>query len=190
MTNLDSATGVPCAYCGAVIQRPTKDHVFPRAWYPTTTPPKLKKWTVPSCAACNNAKSRLESYCRRALAACVDTNSVHAKGIWEPAFRGIKPSAARDEADRGHRQRAFESFQHQIIPARRIDSARIAYFSQANSSGRLGLNVNWEMVTRLMTLFVRGCHCYIDGAPLPPWPGRVAHPGAYIRRRVGQRDYC
>jgi hypothetical protein len=42
-----------CVHC---LQDPvelTWDHVLPVSWYPTTTPPNLEKWQIPSCWPCN-----------------------------------------------------------------------------------------------------------------------------------------
>src|SRR4051812_38706332 len=43
---------VACAYCGSA---PAVDdeHVFPRSWYPDTTPSTVKRVTVPACRSCN-----------------------------------------------------------------------------------------------------------------------------------------
>ena len=38
----------------------TKEHVFPKSWYPESTPNDLEKWKVPSCKRCNNEYSFYE----------------------------------------------------------------------------------------------------------------------------------
>ena len=166
MSNVE-ANAMGCAYCGCHYAHYTKDHVFPGSWYPNTTPPEVNRWTVPSCRPCNHNKSKLENYSRRYLAACVGANSPRAKGIWEGAFRGLSPSVARTETDRANRKMAFESFQRKIVPAHRVNAANVAYFSRANLPGNFGLKVDWRNVTQLMILFVRGCHYYLEGEPLP-----------------------
>jgi hypothetical protein len=48
-----------CVHCQ---ERPgdTRDYVFPDAWYPTTTPTTVQRWTVPCCRPCNERLHRAE----------------------------------------------------------------------------------------------------------------------------------
>jgi len=36
------------------------DHVFPRPWYPDSTPQSVQRWTAPSCQYCNRKFGQLE----------------------------------------------------------------------------------------------------------------------------------
>ena len=156
-----------CAYCALVLQRGhmTRDHVFPTAWYPETTPPTVQRWTVPSCVACNNQKSQLEAYCLAQLSAGVDVESTAARGIWERAFRSMRiQDAGSDANEREHRNRALQSVMRELVPA---DQVRPSVSFPAPRTGASGLNLDWARVERLMELFARGCHCYIEQRPLP-----------------------
>jgi hypothetical protein len=49
-----------CVYCLKDYQSGSWDHVFPRSWYPNTTPQDMEKWKVPSCIPCNHEFSKTE----------------------------------------------------------------------------------------------------------------------------------
>ena len=53
----------------------TSDHVFPRSWYPDTTPANLEKWQMPSCRQCNADFGRMEEDLLLVLALCADPNA-------------------------------------------------------------------------------------------------------------------
>lgn len=43
------------------------DHMFPKSWYPDTTPENLEKWQIPSCIACNARYGKLMAPAEEAL---------------------------------------------------------------------------------------------------------------------------
>ena len=45
-----------CVYCLKLFEELTSDHVFPKSWYPETTPENLEKWQMPACVECNQEK--------------------------------------------------------------------------------------------------------------------------------------
>jgi hypothetical protein len=49
-----------CVHCGNELADETRDHVFPASWYPSTTPPEVQRWTVPSCTKCNGGLGKME----------------------------------------------------------------------------------------------------------------------------------
>ena len=58
-----------CVHCLRYCDSPTSDHVFPKSWYPDTTPQNMEKWQIPSCENCNTEYSKIENeskYKRRA----------------------------------------------------------------------------------------------------------------------------
>ncbi len=101
-----------CVHCLGVFDELTRDHVFPEAWYPDTTPANLEKWKIPSCLPCNalHAKGEAELLVRFGL--CVDPDNPDNAGIVEKALRALTPSAARDERDAraraAHRQKILD----------------------------------------------------------------------------------
>lgn len=70
-----------CIHCLAETEY-TRDHVFPKHWYPDTTPDHIQRPVAPACSTCNNFLGKLESILFKKLALCID----HAK----PEVSGIK----------------------------------------------------------------------------------------------------
>lgn len=75
------------------------DHVFPRSWYPDSTPADLEKWQIPSCIACNDRYGRLERDLIGRLGLTLDANNPASAGLAEKALRAINPNAAKSEGD-------------------------------------------------------------------------------------------
>lgn len=59
----------------------TKDHVFPKAWYPEDTPSTVQRPTVPSCAICNNSLGAMEKELFIRMALCIAPDHPEAIGI-------------------------------------------------------------------------------------------------------------
>lgn len=78
-----------CVHCGEESTKTTMDHVFPASWYPSTTPPNLQRWTVPSCATCNGTLGTMEKELFIRLAMCVDPRKAEAAGLSAKAVRSI-----------------------------------------------------------------------------------------------------
>jgi hypothetical protein len=105
----------PCVYCLKTDKEMTWDHVFPRSWYPDSTPLELAKWKVPCCAECNNKYSAIEEDLLLRLGMCTDHTRLPALGIGEKALRTIKPEFAKSEREREIRQRKRDKIKSEII---------------------------------------------------------------------------
>jgi hypothetical protein len=75
------------------------DHVFPKSWYPDTTPENLEKWQIPSCIPCNSRYGKIEEDLIGRFALALDSKNPSSAGLVETAIRAINPSAGRDERD-------------------------------------------------------------------------------------------
>jgi hypothetical protein len=78
-----------CVHCRLVLVEQTQDHVFPKSWYPTSTPPEVQRWTVPSCEKCNRNLGKIEKELFVRLALCVDPRKVAVAGLSEKAVRSM-----------------------------------------------------------------------------------------------------
>lgn len=67
----------------------TRDHVFPKSWYPAGTPSQVQRPTAPSCARCNGEFGAIENELLRRLGLCLDPGLTAAQGIPETALRSI-----------------------------------------------------------------------------------------------------
>lgn len=65
------------------------DHVFPKSWYPDTTPANISKWIIPSCYKCNKEYGELEQDLLTRLACCVDPKAAAASGIYQKVLRSM-----------------------------------------------------------------------------------------------------
>ncbi len=104
-----------CVYCLKTDRQMTWDHVFPRSWYPDSTPLELAKWKVPCCAQCNSKYSAIEDDLLLRLGMCTDHNQPPALGINERALRSIRPEFAKNEREREIRQRKRDKIKSEII---------------------------------------------------------------------------
>lgn len=88
-----------CVHCLKDLVDRTWDHIFPKAWYPDTTPENMEKWQVPSCLECDQRLGKLESDLIGRIALTLDAENLASKGLAEKALRAINPAEARDEGD-------------------------------------------------------------------------------------------
>ena len=84
-----------CVHCLKYFDEMTWDHVFPEAWYPSTTPENLAKWKIPSCRRCNKDYGELEEDLLLRLGMCVSPDAAGAAGIGDRVLRSVDPAAAR-----------------------------------------------------------------------------------------------
>ena len=78
-----------CVHCLEPLVEGTADHVFPSSWYPETTPKEIQRWTVPSCAKCNNKLGGIEKDLLVKLGLCIDPALAEASGIPAKALRSV-----------------------------------------------------------------------------------------------------
>jgi hypothetical protein len=78
-----------CVHCGQPMAQETRDHVFPKSWYPETTPGEVQRWTAPSCGTCNNKLGGMEKEVFNRLALCVDPRKTEVAGLSAKAMRSL-----------------------------------------------------------------------------------------------------
>jgi len=88
-----------CVHCLRDPVKLTSDHMFPKAWYPDTTPDNLEKWQIPSCRDCNSRYSKIEGDLRNRVALALDSTHPAFAGLIDAALRALDPGAGRDERD-------------------------------------------------------------------------------------------
>lgn len=89
-----------CVHCLREFEGTTKDHAFPKSWYPDTTPEEVQRWTVPSCLECNNRLSKLEQDLLIRMGLCVDPTLWAARGISAKALRSLGVGVDRELPER------------------------------------------------------------------------------------------
>jgi hypothetical protein len=88
-----------CVHCLKDPVELTSDHMFPKAWYPDSTPENLEKWQIPSCDPCNNRYSRVEGDLLNRVALALDTTHPASAGLIDAALRAMNPDVGRNEKD-------------------------------------------------------------------------------------------
>lgn len=107
----------PCVHCLTHTDEPTWDHVFPKAWYPDTTPRNIEKWKIPSCKECNGDYGRLEEDLLVRLGMCLDPRNARASGIPDKVLRSLDPRAARNDRDAAARKARRDLILREAIAA-------------------------------------------------------------------------
>jgi hypothetical protein len=92
-----------CVHCLKDNIQRTWDHVFPKAWYPSSTPPNLERWQIPACLKCNQRYGKLEDDLLIRLGMCVNPTIAQAAGIADKALRALNPRLAKNAKDAVHR---------------------------------------------------------------------------------------
>lgn len=88
-----------CVHCLADNMRRNWDHVFPKSWYPESTPKDVEKWKIPSCMGCNNKLSKVEEDFLTVIAPCIDSEHTGARGVVKRVFDSINPDLAKNARD-------------------------------------------------------------------------------------------
>ncbi len=100
-----------CVHCLQFFEELTSDHLFPKSWYPKTTPGDLEKWQIPSCKDCNKKYGKIEQDLLVRFGLCLDKRKEGASGISELALRSMNPDAGKSPKDSEHRQK----LRHKIL---------------------------------------------------------------------------
>jgi hypothetical protein len=90
------------------------DHIFPEAWYPTTTPQNMEKWKAPSCVPCNSAHGKVEDDLLRRIGLCMSSSEMAAAGIPEKALRSIRPQHGKNDRDKRARAAARDKLRKEV----------------------------------------------------------------------------
>jgi hypothetical protein len=163
-----------CVHCLADNVERTWDHVFPRAWYPHTTPANLYKWQIPSCHPCNNEYGELEDDLLFRLAMCVDPHVRGTAGIVPRALRSMKPEFAKNARDRAARAARLERLRGELLDGPDIPRSAV-YPGLGERWGRpmtegLGVRIPAKSFRRLTDKIVRGIY-FLDSQKFiePPY---------------------
>ena len=90
-----------CSYCGKVVARVGRDHVFPRNLYPRSkTGSTVQRLTVAACGECNASFSNDEAHFRNVLVMSGNTPNLPRRALWEgPIRRSFDQPDARKRID-------------------------------------------------------------------------------------------
>lgn len=93
---------IRCIHCLHWIEAKdkTQDHIFPKSWYPESSPRELERWTAPSCKRCNENLGAMEDRLFLRMAVCINPKEMASSGISKKALRamGIGTVVTKKEA--------------------------------------------------------------------------------------------
>lgn len=142
----------PCVHCLQHVEKPTSDHVFPKSWYPDSTPENLEKWQIPSCSQCNQEYGRLEERLFIKLALCVDNEAWESLGLGSKLVRALDPSRGRDARDTSFREKQARSL---LASMHEPSHERLTLCTTPNASGEV-ITVEVRDLNRLGEKIMRG----------------------------------
>jgi len=153
-----------CVYCLGLFSDLTDDHVFPKAWYPDTTPEEIPRWKVPSCESCNSRLGKIEEDLMLRLGLCVDPKNAKASGISEKVLRALDPAAAHDERDKYFREKTRKKILKEMEKLPEIPIGVLPGFGPKNNSsdGYFGIKIPERELKALGKKIIRG-HQYVVG---------------------------
>src|SRR5690606_6710615 len=161
----------PCVHCAQSHDNLTWDHVFPKSWYPATTPPNLEKWKIPACPKCNREYGQLEEDLLTAFALCLDPDHPDTADIVERGMRAIDPASGRDGKDRKKRANRRARILSQVIDRADVPlESVIPHFgpSDISDSETGGITMRGTYLRRLCEKIVRGITYLEDGLIIQP----------------------
>lgn len=112
-------------HCLRNVEELTRDHVFPKAWYPDNTPQNLERWTIPACEKCNGEYGRLEDDLLFRLGMCLDPEEAKSSGITDKVLRSIDPECATTLKEKQIRQKKREQIKNEIVEWENVPSRGI-----------------------------------------------------------------
>lgn len=148
-----------CIYCHKV-EGTTRDHVFPFAWYPTSTPPKIQRRTVPCCLPCNGKLQEAEEAIALDLVFVCDPSLPEIAGVQENILNGLNAAHARDDLDAGHRTGKGQKILRTMKWVNPIPGAPVRYI-QKNGVIRPvspAREIDHVALRTVATKFIRGLH--------------------------------
>ena len=155
-----------CIHCRVSLCEQTEDHVFPKAWYPDSTPQTVNRWTAPSCRRCNKESGEREQELLLYMGLCVDPRKLEAAGIAERVKRsfgigvkGLSPKETRIREARKNRVLASlkpfsENQQEHIIPG-------LGPHHGFPLKQQIALEIPSEAVYEVSKKIVRGCEFWL-----------------------------
>jgi hypothetical protein len=161
-----------CVHCLHYFEDLNWDHVFPKSWYPDTTPCDLYKWQIPSCKQCNDEYGRIEKDLMIRFGLCLDPADPSSQGIVNKALRSLDPSYSKNEKDERSRLAKREQIMSQFLSANEIPRSSIypnfGFYSHVPIEDQAGITISKKSINKLNEKIVRGIMYIEDGIYIEP----------------------
>lgn len=166
-----------CVHCLKDDVQRTWDHVFPKGWYPDSTPPNLEKWQIPACLKCNQRYGKLEDDLFIRLAMCINPTMAQAAGIAEKALRALNPRSAKNAKDAAHRYKRALKFKRLLKPVAEVPQGSVlpTFPGEPESpDARYGIRIPSASLQALVEKISRGIFFIEDKQYIEP-PYEITH---------------
>lgn len=154
-----------CIHCLKYVEETTDDHVFPKSWFPASTPSSVQRWTAPSCRDCNNSLGKLEEQLLSRFALTIEPQKLEASGLGARVLRsygiGAKNLNSKEQAIREKRRKAIEAEIRNFAGSKSIVPGSKPV---SNESGKLppAIPIDGSMMSKVYAKIVCGCE-YVLG---------------------------
>lgn len=149
-----------CVHCLKHSQVRTWDHVFPKAWYPDSTPKNLEKWQIPSCKPCNKDFGKLKEELLVRVGLCRNPSEQESLGIPQKALRAIDPKFGKSAKDKHRREGKRKKIIREMVFGNQIPN-QARYPGLGDPQGilrheQVAIPVKEDYIKRLTEKIVRG----------------------------------
>lgn len=173
--NRNTAAG-KCVHCLKTFDRLTWDHVFPKSWYPDTTPENLNKWKVPSCRECNGELGTIEEEFFRLVGLCLDPDTPATQGIVPKVLRSMRAAEKNSEKENIIRESIRQKVLKKAMEGTKIPLEGIIPGLHEKWGRPIGEQVAFavpaQSVHRITEKIVRGI-CYIEDQSYIEPPAKI-----------------
>ncbi|MBZ5615721.1 MAG: hypothetical protein LAO23_17075 [Acidobacteriia bacterium] len=170
------ASIMKCVHCQKALKKKTKDHVFPRSWYPKTTPATVQRWTVPSCEECNGKFGEMEKELFIRAAMCVGPVKAEAAGLSRKAVESLGVGVSGlSPAERRHRQVLKTRILKEIRPYKPGTECFPGFGPHPGfpEDKQFEIRIPEKLVRQVAEKIVRGCEYVLAGKRLVEDPYAV-----------------
>ncbi|MGB3492245.1 MAG: hypothetical protein WBA57_05930 [Elainellaceae cyanobacterium] len=161
-----------CVHCLKTFENLTWDHVFPQAWYPTTTKPDEYKWQVPSCQDCNREYGNLENDFLTRISIFLEPSDLACAGIFEKGMRALDPKYAKNNKDKKFRKAKKEKILRELWVGEEIPQKHLypnfGLSSHLPIEEQVAVPIRSDSVQRIAEKIVRGIFYIEDHLLIEP----------------------
>jgi hypothetical protein len=165
-----------CVHCHKPLTKKSKDHVFPKSWYPDSTPPNVQRWTVPSCADCNRKFWQLERELLIRLGLCIEPTKAEASGLSHRALQSIGLRTSElSEKEKRHRA-ALKSKMLKQISRHKPGSKPLPGLGPHHGfplEQQIAIRIPQKVLAEVAKKIIRGCEYILGGKRLIEKPFSV-----------------
>lgn len=163
-----------CIFC---LSRPAREaeHVFPKSWYPSTTPPTVQRLTVPVCEICADEFEAAERAFKEPILMGLDPTHPDVAGVFDHLRRSWQFDKAPSLKESVRRAATLRRLSRQVKYLVDSPNASSPWRLRVPTRTPAGLHVmaspalhlERPVAKKICEKFVRGLHFRDVGTPLP-----------------------